>query len=880
MKDSPESELIALACANIPWVEALYARYEQDPKSVDAAWVNVFKAFEKTTSGEKDARILLLIDGYRRWGHLAVNVNPISSDSQVEPAELRLENFGLSSSELEHSYFTHGLISKESAPLREIVEALQSIYCSRIGFEYMGMQGLEFEKWLQELIEPLDISLTADQKRLVASQLAETEQLENFLHVKFPGQKRFSIEGCETLIPMLAAVIEKGAELGTEEYVLGMSHRGRLSVLVNILHKSYQELFSEFDEGYFPDSFEGSGDVKYHRGFLSDVVTIHGHQVQLSLTPNPSHLESVDAVVEGQVKAKQVKQTKAAALLVHGDAAIAGQGVVYETLQLYKLPEYATGGTIHLVVNNQLGFTTNPQEGRSTRYCTDIAKTFGMPVFHVNAEDPEACVFVAYLAAALRHQFKIDVFIDLNCYRKFGHNEGDEPAFTQPLVYQSIRSKKSIAEIFYTRLFEEKVIQKAEVEKWEENFKKSLQVALKSSSEKHENRTSIKNNFQEVGTGVDKLTLIKAAERLCFIPTEFSINPKLGNLLKERFAMLESTIDWGMAEQLALATLAWEGISIRLSGQDSGRGTFSHRHALWVDQKKGTSYYPLSHLKAGQGRVDVINSPLSEFASMGFEYGYSIANPEALVIWEAQFGDFSNGAQVVIDQYISCAEQKWGQKSSLTLLLPHGYEGQGPEHSSARLERFLSLAGNDNMRICNPTTPSQLFHLLRRQRLNHVLKPLVCLTPKALLRHPQCVSALEELEAGVFATILEDPIKLSNAKKLLLCSGKIFYELAELRQKDNLDFAIVRIEQLYPLDGEKLKELLNSYTHVQDFIWIQEEPKNMGAWSYVQPLFEILMNKKLQYIGRQQSASPATGSYHMHKQELQMIINALIQGNR
>lgn len=903
-------ELIDIACANYALVEDLYQRYRQNPKSVSQQWVEIFKALEseskfpkektfeknafyKTPLGE-EMQIAHLIDAYRNFGYLAVSLNPIALQNGKEPPELKLENLGFKQTDLSQSFPTFGLLRDPKAPLLEIVQTLKKIYCSRIGFEYMGIQGPAFEKWIQEKIEPdqLSISLSTQQKQMILELLNKSELFEAFLHTRFAGQKRFSIEGGETFVPMLASVIEMSGILGISEIVLGMAHRGRLNVLSNILNKSYVEIFSEFDEGYFPDSFEGSGDVKYHKGFLSDVITVHGHPIQVTLTPNPSHLESVDPVVEGQVKAKQIKmgderQEKALGILVHGDAAIAAQGVVYETIQLYKLKGFSTGGTIHIIVNNQVGFTTSPSEGRSTLYCTDIAKTFNCPVFHVNAEDPEACVYAALMAAQIRHLFHIDVFIDLNCYRKYGHNEGDEPAFTQPLEYQKIRSKKPIRELYRDHLVSEGVVEKFLAEALEVEFKKSLQEAQRSLKPIQKKEPTVTKKevdpFRFIETGISKEILRKVAERFCEVPPGFQIHPKLENLLKERLSMVIQTdkkIDWGMGELLAYATILWEGSSLRLSGQDSGRGTFSHRHALWIDQSNQVVYNSLNHLKKGQGRADIINSPLSEYAVLGFEYGYSTADPKTLVIWEAQFGDFGNGGQVIIDQYISSGEQKWGQKSNLTLLLPHGYEGQGPEHSSARLERFLDLAGHGNMWICYPSTPAQFFHLLRRQAMNPLIRPLICLTPKQLLRHPDCVSTLEDLEKGSFKEILDDPLSPKKAKRLIFCTGKIFFDLIHLREKEKLnDLAIIRIEELYPLNEKLLVEILNSYKEAMQFMWVQEEPENMGAWRYIYPLLESLLpaSQKLEYIGRKNSAAPAVGSYVLHKKELGEILEAIVK---
>lgn len=846
-----------------------------------------------------DWRIFNLLQAYRGYGHLMAKTNPIVIEPMKEPHELRLETLGFSKQDLPTHFPTCGLLPEEKAPLLEILNALKATYSDKIGVEYIGLQKPELEKWLQERIEPnrFRVELSIDQKRMILEQLNKSELFESFLHTKYVGQKRFSIEGAETLIPMLAAIVDTGAQQGMEEFVFGMAHRGRLNVLSNILDKSYADIFSEFEEGYIPASVEGSGDVKYHKGFYSEVKTLHGHQVKLTLTPNPSHLEAVDPVVEGRVKARQIQlkddlqQEKVVPVLVHGDAAIAAQGVVYETLQMSKLEGYSTGGTIHIVVNNQIGFTTLPKDGRSTYYCTDIARSFGAPVFHVNAEDPEGCVYVTNLAIELRQKFHCDVFIDLNCYRKYGHNEGDEPAFTQPLEYQVIRMKKPIREIYRDALIHQGVLEKYMAEALEVEFKTALQQAMQSKrsfSKDHDNALDTSSSksdgiFQPVSTGVPLETLQQVGQRICSLPDGFTVHPKLAILNKQRLDMLKvgkegHPLDWGMAELLAYGSLLWEGRHVRLSGQDSCRGTFSHRHSMFMDQVKEQGYIPLKHLKPGQGRFDVYNSPLSEYGVLGFEFGYSTAYPDALVIWEAQFGDFSNGAQIIIDQFISTAEQKWMLKFGLTLLLPHGYEGQGPEHSSGRIERFLALAGDHNMQIVNPTTPAQLFHLLRRQVVRPLRKPLIVFTPKGLLRHTECVSPLEDLTKGSFQEVLMDPEPPAKARRLVFCSGRFFYDLIAERKKTNSrDMMIVRIEQLYPLDIEKIKAAVAKCPGLQECIWVQEEPSNMGGWNFMRHILHDILPKDLQiyYVGRMRSASPAAGSHALHKKEHMAIMNAL-----
>ncbi len=881
--------------SNVDFAEEMYAKYLVDAASVDASWRSYFDAmdegFVKVDSSSEEIRIRDLITAYRTYGHLMAKINPLSTEKPQAPEVLQLENFGFSQRDLDKVYPTCGILPKNQASLNEIISALQAFYCGNFGIEYMDLINPEIKKWIQEHLEGdrSKFELPIEEKRMILQQLNQSELFEIFLHTKYVGQKRFSLEGAETLIPMLETVLTSGSQIGMEEFIIGMAHRGRLNVMSNILNKSYTQIFSEFDEGYVPDSFEGSGDVKYHKGYFSDVMTRGTKKIRVSLTSNPSHLESVGAVVEGQTKARQIQvndahQKKIVPILVHGDAALSGQGIVYETLQMHKLRGYETGGTLHFVVNNQIGFTTLPQDARSTLYCTDIARTFNAPTFHVNAEDPEACVFVTHLAVELRQKFKCDVFVDLICYRKYGHNETDEPAYTQPIEYGIIRQKKPIREIYRDELIHQGLMEKALAETLENEFKAGLlqaQQAMKIkpvSIEEGSEEKTIQRLISPVETGVSKDILGAIAERISLVPEGFTIHPKVKALVNERLKAVKEgqKLDWGMAELLAYGSLLWNGESIRLSGQDCCRGTFSHRHGLWMDQVAEREYFPLKNLKADQGRFDLINSHLSEYAALGFEYGYSIVYPEALVIWEAQFGDFSNGGQIIIDQYIASGEQKWGQKTGLTLLLPHGYEGQGPEHSSGRMERFLSLCGNGNMLVANPTTPAQLFHLLRRQIVGKMLKPLIVFTPKGLLRHPQCVSTLGDLVDGSFQTIITDAS--TDASKLVFCSGRIYYDLLAIKEKDKRDdVALVRIEQLYPLDSKLLESVILKYTNAKQLYWVQEEPRNMGAWEYIAPILKSLTQSDVKYIGRPRSASPAVGSYVLHKNESKAIFEALYE---
>ncbi len=888
--------------ANLSEIEKLYEQFLESPNSIDPSWRYFFEgmAFAKAASGicstqasaSPELRVYLLIDAYRRFGHKMAQFNPVATTKTQEPLELNIEKIGFKPQELEESFPTCGFLSEKQATLKALIQALKKTYCDRIGVEYIGSKELKIEQWIQEEIEPLfPLHIEGKEKIGILHDLNKAELFESFLHTKYVGQKRFSLEGAETMIPMLASLIERGAQEDVEDIVLGMAHRGRLNVLANILNKSYAHIFHEFEDFYTPDFQEGTGDVKYHKGFVGNLQTTSGKTISVTLVANPSHLESVDPVVEGIARAKQqLKQNhrkQIVPILIHGDAAVAGQGIVYETMQLSGLSGYATGGTIHLVINNQIGFTTLPKDARSTTYCTEIALGFGAPIFHVNAEDPEGCVRAAQLAIDLRQKFQCDVFIDLNCYRKYGHNEGDEPTFTQPLEYGIIKAKKSIRDIFRDQLIQEGILSAAQAQEIEEGFKKSLQNALeeiqKQAAIKTQELPKLKKDppsAVNLKTQVDAKTLIALAEKFCSIPADFQVHPKIKRLLQERLAMVHqdpliAKIDWGMAEHLSFATLLVEKIHIRLSGQDVRRGTFSHRHAMWVDQVKEQKYFPLSHLSPDQASFDVYNSPLSEYAVLGFDFGYSIAYPQSLVVWEAQYGDFANGAQIIIDQYIAGSQQKWGLNSNLTLLLPHGHEGAGPEHTSGRMERFLQLCGHNNMRVANCSTPAQLFHLLREQGLSSVKKPLIIFTPKAILRHPLCVCSLNDLTTLGFQKVIDDLSPSKGLEKLIFCSGKIYYDLIQERQKRGREaIRCVRIEQLYPFPEEQVKQILQKYGDSAPIYWLQEEHSNMGAWEYIRPLLDELLSTKgsLKYIGRDRSASPAAGSHALHKMQWEEIM--------
>lgn len=864
MDTSPESFML-----NLPYLEELYRQNALSPD-----WEAFFRDIESdedvrvsaSSSTPREEGTRRLIDAYRTHGHKIASVNPIALTPPSPIPEL-------------------------AAPSSEkkIAERLQQFYAGRIAFEFKGFTPPEMEQWIEEKIEGgwFQHPFSADEKNEILDTLTRAEVLEAFLHMKHVGKKRFSLEGGESLIPMLAFLVDRGIDKGAEEFVIGMSHRGRLNVLVNLLNKPLSYLFTDFDDDYEPSAEERMGDIRYHKGHVNEAVKSYlGKAIRLSVSPNPSHLESIDPVVEGQAYAKQTLAQDTAKkriipLLMHGDASLAGQGVVYETLQMQGLPGYETGGTIHIVINNQVGFTTSPKEGRSTLYCTDIAKTFGLPVIHVNAEDAEMCVRSALFALELRDLFHTDVFIDLNCYRKYGHNEGDEPAFTQPLEYQLIRGRRSIRTLYREKLIDEGAVDASFADELEARFRGELQAAFdlfskqpkKSSAE----RSASLPHAEPPCTQVSKERLCEIAKAFSTPPKGFNIHPKLLALFQERSASVvgDKSLDWGTAELLAYGSLLWEGKQVRLAGQDSGRGTFSHRHALWVDQISGRPYFPLAHLTASQGQFVVLNTLLSETAALGFEYGYSTVCKEGLNIWEAQFGDFVNSAQVIIDQYIAGGEQKWGQVSNLVLFLPHGFEGQGPEHSSARFERFLALAGHENMQIVNPTVPSQLFHLLRAQVLRKEKKPLIVLTPKGLLRHPSCVSPLSDFTAGEFHPIFEEKQKAAKTELLVLCSGRIYFDIeAERKRLRREDVAIIRFEQLYPLDAAACKAALASYAAAKRVVWVQDEPENMGAWPHMSLVLSPLLPARMQleYAGRERSATPATGFFARHRLEQKAIL--------
>lgn len=873
----------SISVPNLCFIDGLYQKYREDPAQLDPSWCSFFQGMDlglntqAITKSDQKKRIEDLIDAYRKYGYLLARFNPITNPPE-SVYELDLKTLQFTSSELDLVFPTCNLLQEQEAPLKNILDLLKKIYCSKVGMEYMNLRNPELEKWMQNKVEPSLSPLDNQQKIFLLKDLIKAELFESFLHTKYTAQKRFSLEGAETLIPMLSFIMEQVALSGVEEVVLGMTHRGRLNVLANIVHKDYASIFREFDENYINEAFEGSGDVKYHQGAQGTFTTSLGKNISITLAANPSHLESVDPVVEGMAYAKSaISKKDVLPLLIHGDASFSGQGVVYETMQLCQLNGYQTRGTIHLIVNNQIGFTTNPEEGRSTLYCSDLAKTFNCPVFHVNAEDPEGCIWASILAAEIRAKFGCDVFIDLNCYRKYGHNESDEPLFSQPVLYANIKERKSILTLFSQSLLQENIMQKNVIKELEEAFKKQLQEAF----QKTPSPASVKKSpspvaLSEIDTKVSLEVLQEVGKNLYTYPSDLHLNSKIKRLLQEREDMLKSdpklaALDWAIAEQLSYASLLSQKIALRFSGQDVCRGTFSHRHAVLVDQLNEKRYFPLNQI--ADSACAFFNSPLSEYAVLGFEFGFSVATLRSLVIWEAQFGDFANGAQIILDQYLAPSEQKWGVLSNLVLMLPHGYEGQGPEHSSARIERFLQLAAEDNLRIANCSTPAQLFHLLRAQALVPIKKPLILFTPKALLRNSACKSSLNDFSEGHFHEVLEDPIGEQDAKLLLFCSGKIYYDLVAERKKQNKSCVIIRLEQLYPFPKDLIQKILTKHPHA-NYRFVQEEPSNMGAWESLRFAFDELLGTKspIEYIGRQRSASPAVGSYAVHKQQLEDLL--------
>jgi 2-oxoglutarate dehydrogenase E1 component len=893
---------------NLEALEALYQRWSRDPNSVDESWRFFFEGFElglarpvaAAADGRSHTAFTRLVYRYRELGHFLARLDPLNDPRPSYPL-LELSEVGFSDADLDRPLeIDNFFVGLRRATLRELLAALRETYCRTIGVEYMHIQDTRIRRWLQERMEPHRNRprFDRDQKIRILKNLHYAELFERFLHTRFTGQKRFSLEGAETLIPILEAIVEKAPDSQVREIILGMAHRGRLNVLANILRKPYEEIFAQFEENFLPDSTDGDGDVKYHLGFSSDRANSRGRIVHVSLAPNPSHLEAVDPVVEGRTRAKQtlfgdVERKRGLPLLIHGDAAFAGQGLVAETLNLSLLEGYTTGGTIHVIVNNQIGFTTSPNDARSTTYCTDVAKMIQAPVFHVNGEDPEAAVYVAELALDFRQTWGRDVVIDMFCYRKHGHNEGDEPSYTQPLMYEKIRGRPTLTEVYNEQLIMTGDLTVEETEAIKSKFEAKLQSTLEAvrvGPHQYPLMHGFAGNWQNlswrysaapVQTGVPEETLRTISAALVRVPEGFTAHPKLLPLLERRHKEFlgGKPVDWGLAELLSFGSLLLEKNPVRLSGQDSRRGTFSSRHSVLYDFHTGEPYTPLNHVAPGQAPFSVYDSLLSEPAVLGFEYGYSLDAPQTLVLWEAQFGDFANGAQVIIDQFIASGSSKWQRDSGVVLLLPHGYEGQGPEHSSARLERYLQLCAEDNMQVVYPSTPAQYFHVLRRQMKRNFRKPLVAMTPKSLLRHKACVSPVEELVRGRFEEVLDDTdVDPAAVRRVLLCSGKIYYELLDRRTQEKAnDVAIVRVEQLYPFPEEPLSRALKRYRKAKELVWVQEESQNNGAWTFVEPRLRAL-GHAVEYVGRDASASPATGSSQVHKREQKEIVESAIRG--
>jgi len=919
--------------ANADLIEEYYLRWLENPDSVDPTWRAFFQGFTLGLSGQvpvlagsasaapvlidslKQSQVHSLIYHYRAIGHIQAHLDPLGDPPPPAP-RLALREFGLSEADLETFFDVGHYLDGGQMRLVDLIAGLQQTYCGHIGVEYLHIQETEIRRWLQACMEPRrnQSNFTKEQKVRILRRLHKAELFEHFLHTKYVGQKRFSLEGGETFIPALDTIVEHCPDADIDEIVMGMAHRGRLNVLASILRKSFEFIFEEFSESFIPDTVEGDGDVKYHLGYEAVLETTAGKKVEVRLAANPSHLEAVDPVVQGKTRARQrlrgdTERQRILPLLVHGDAAFPGQGIVAEVLNFSQLPGYRTGGTLHFVINNQIGFTTSPAEARSSRYCTDIAKMIEAPIFHVNGDDSEAVCYVAELALNFRQKFQRDVVIDMVCYRRHGHNESDEPAFTQPILYRRIAAHPLPSGILSKKLITEGTITAAESDAIKSEYTAALEDALAKARKKQERQIDDVKRFEgstavfqhayffsPAVTAVPPQLLEKCVRGLTRVPPGFKLNSKIKRFIETRTQAFKEggPVDWSFGEALAFGTLLLEDTPVRLSGQDSERGTFSQRHAALYDIDTRERYVPLDHLDEKQAEFCLYNSPLSEAGVLGFDYGYSLHYPQMLCLWEAQFGDFANGAQTIIDQFIASSESKWQRVSGMVLLLPHGYEGQGPEHSSARLERFLQLCAEGNLQVCNLTAPAQYFHALRRQMRRDFRKPLVVMSPKSLLRHPAATSPIDEFTSGHFQEILDDPLWSGSAhqnpelktlnpepaapaappERLILCSGKVYYDLADHREKNGItDAAIVRIEQLYPLHRNRLAELCDKYDG-STLVWCQEESQNMGAWSFIAPHLEHVFGRKAFYAGRDASASPAVGHLARHRYEQAALIRA------
>jgi len=926
----------ALSGGNAAFIEDLYDKFLKDPGSVEPAWAQYFRGLEDGThalahgemrESSTDARrppsppahgaaddatlaiakqgaVSRLIQVYANRGHLVANLDPLGLQERERPYVLDLDHFGLSDADFDTEFFTDSRNDAiaNRAKLKDILATLRFIYCDTIGAEFAHVSDSDERLWLQDTFQSARIRqrFSADEKKNILWQLTAAEGLERYLHTKYVGQKRFSLEGGDSLIALLDELVQRGGMAGIEETIIGMAHRGRLNVLVNLLGKSPKDLFNEFEGHYDLAKLRGSGDVKYHKGFSADLKTPSGN-VHVALAFNPSHLEIVNAVVEGSARARQerrgdAKGDKVLAVQIHGDAAFAGQGVIMETLQLSQARGFCTGGSVHIIINNQVGFTTSdPRDARSTLYCSDVAKMVEAPILHVNADDPEAVCFVTRFALEYRMKFHKDIVIDLVCYRRHGHNEADEPAATQPLMYQVIRKKPTVRQLYADKLTAEGALPVAEAAAFMDQYRAGLdegkpqaRAALGLIGNKYTVDWSeyLGADWSEpTKTAIDMGRLKSLGKAITTYPTDWKLHPRVLAIMQARERMIagDLALDWGCAENLAYASLIQEGYPVRLTGQDSGRGTFFHRHAVLHDQSTGRRFVPLQHLATSQPTFTVTDSVLSEEAVMGFEYGFSSTEPHCLTIWEGQFGDFCNGAQVIIDQFISSGEAKWGRLSGLTLFLPHGYEGQGPEHSSARLERFLQLCAEYNMQVCVPSTPAQMFHMLRRQMVRALRKPLIIMTPKSLLRHPLSVSRLEELASGSFHSVIDevDDVKPSAVTRIVLCSGKVYFDLLKARREAKIDtVVIIRIEQLYPFPSEEYEAVIRKYANAREVVWCQEEPQNQGSWYQIRHRLQLPLSIKdeLLYAGRAGAAAPATGIAALHEQQQKNLVIAALQG--
>ena len=894
---------------DVETIDTLYNQYLNNPDSVDKSWRWFFDGYEfsKTKFSEmpnevsnlgmdKEFNVINLIEGYRKRGHLFTKTNPVRTRRKYSPT-LDKNNYNLSDDDLNSTFRASAKLGLQNGTLKEIIDFLENTYCQSIGCEYMFIREPEVIEWLTKKIEENrnTPTFTAENKKAIFNDLKKAVGFEQFIHRKFTGQKRFSLEGAESLIPALNAIVNFGADKGSKEFVIGMSHRGRLNVLANVLGKPYNNIFSEFLGEEYEETIS-LGDVKYHLGFSNKITTSNGKEVEIRLAPNPSHLETVAPVVQGISRSKidtkyQGNYKSLIPIIVHGDAAISSQGVVYETLQMSQLNGYKTGGTIHIVVNNQIGFTTNYLDGRSSTYCTDIAKVTKAPIFHVNGDDAEAVVHTIDIAVQYRQKYHHDVFIDLLCYRKHGHNEGDEPRFTQPTLYKAISKHSNPFDIYTKKLIDEELFTVDNVKLLQEQYNNKLESELTIAQQDHkvfipqflkENWTDFSHPqpedfFNETKTDISQNKFTELANKTFSLPEDKQFFKKVIKLNNDRLNLIaEGKTDWAIGELMAYASLIDEGFAVRVSGQDSERGTFSHRHAVLTIEDTTEKYTPLKNIKPNQPAFDIYNSPLSEYGVMGFEYGYALNNPKALTIWEAQFGDFHNVAQVIIDQYIASAEDKWGLMNGLVLMLPHGYEGQGPEHSSARIERFLTLCANYNIQVLNPSTPANIFHALRMQMHRNFRVPMVIFTPKSLLRHPLCLSDISDFTNNQFQRIIDDNDTIKDqVTRVVFCSGKLYYDLLEKKNSLGVkDIAIVRIEQIYPFPMDEFKAVLNSYPNAIKWIWAQEEPENMGAWNFIKTTLDKI---ELQPVTRLASGSPAVGLSKIHNIEQQNIINKIFR---